>query len=136
MLYSFRTRAFAAALGAAFATAAGAQTLIGHRAPNGVAWLSGGVSLEERDALRDVAPDYNLRVVVATSGRGEYRADVPVTVEDRDGNPVLNVVTDGPWLFARVAPGRYRVRTGDGQEQTVEVRSDATASVYFHAPAE
>ncbi len=99
-------------------------------------WVSGGVSLEERDALRAVAPDYNLQVVVAMSGTGDYRADVPVSIEDANGDRVLSVVSDGPWLFARVAPGRYRVRTGDGQEQTVDVGSDGRSIVYFHSPTE
>ncbi len=120
---------------AVVATAAVAQP-IGHRERNGVGWVSGGVSLEERDALRTVAPDYNLQVVVAMSGTGDYRADVPVSVEDANGNPVLSVVSDGPWLFARVAPGRYRVRTGDGQERTVDVDSGGTSVVYFHSPTE
>ena len=65
------------ALGAAVVTSASAQPY-GNREPNGVRWLSGGVSLEERDAMRDVAPDYNLRVVVALARTGDYRADVPV----------------------------------------------------------
>src|SRR6266498_3487337 len=84
----------AMALGAALAATAVAQPLE-HRARNGVNWMTGGVSLEERDVMRDFAPDYNLQVVVAIEGSGEYRAEVPVTIEDRNGDAVLNVVTDG-----------------------------------------
>jgi hypothetical protein len=120
---------------AALGFAAHAQPLE-HRTPSGVAWLSGGVSIDERDAMRAVAPGYNLRVVVATAGTGEYRADVPVSIEDNKGTPLLSIVTDGPWLFADVAPGRYRIRTGDGQEQTVDVRADAPTVLYFRAASE
>jgi len=125
----------AMALGAALAATAVAQPLE-HRARNGVNWMTGGVSLEERDVMRDFAPDYNLQVVVAIEGSGEYRAEVPVTIEDRNGDAVLNVVTDGPWLFARVALGRYRIRTGDGQERTIEVGANGRTVVYFRSPTE
>jgi hypothetical protein len=128
-------KAVAIAIGAALAGVSGAQPF-GHREPNGVDWLTGGVTIEERDAMRGVAPDYNLRVVVAVQRTGEYRSDVPISVEDGNGNPVLAVVTDGPWLFARVAPGRYRVRTGDGQEQTVEIGANGRAVVYFRSAGE
>ena len=86
--------------------------------------------------MRDVAPGFNLQVVVAMSGSGEYRAEVPVTVENLNGDPVLNVVTDGPWLFANVPPGRYRVRTGDGQERAVDVGTIGRSVVYFHSTTE
>jgi hypothetical protein len=130
-----RTQAMAVALASALAASALAQP-VEHRARNGVNWLSGGVSEDERDAMRDAAPGFNLQVVVAMSGSGEYRADVPVTVENLNGEPVLNVVTDGPWLFANVPPGRYRVRTGDGQERFVDVATTGRSVVYFHSTRE
>ncbi len=69
MIGTLLSRALAVALGVGFATAAASQPL-GNQEPNGVRWLSGGVSLEERDAMRNVAPDYNLRVVVAMAHTG------------------------------------------------------------------
>jgi hypothetical protein len=93
------------------------------------------VSLEERDAMRDISPEYNLQIVFAMSGSGEYRADVPVWVEDQNGNAVLSIVTDGPWLFAKVPPGHYRVRSGDGQESSIDVAAGRSV-VYFHSPTE
>lgn len=107
-----------------------------HRGGNGVSWLTGGVTEEERNAMRDSAAGYNLQVVVAMEGSGAYRADVRVAVEDSHGDPVLSVVTDGPWLFASVAPGRYRVRTGDGQETAVDVTASGRSVVVFHARTE
>lgn len=132
MMHSIRSQALALVLGSALSAVASAQPY-GHRDANGVNWLSGGVSLEERDAMSDAASRYDLQVVLAMSDTGQYRAEVPVTVEDMNGNPVLSVVTDGPWLFANVPSGRYRVRTGDGQEQTIEVGGSGRTVVYFHA---
>jgi hypothetical protein len=67
---------------------------------------------------------------------GENRAQAPVAVEDPNGNPVLATVTDGPWLYANVPPGRYRIRTGDGQERTVEVGTTGRSVLVFHSPTE
>lgn len=138
MTRSFRSETRALALGGAlvvFAACALAQP-VSHRGGNGVSWLSGGVSEEERDAMRDSAANYNLQVVVAMEGSGAYRAGVPVAVEDSHGDRVLAVVTDGPWLFADVPPGRYRVRTDDGQEKTVEVTAGGRSVVVFHSRSE
>ncbi len=109
---------------------------VSHRDGTGVSWLSGGVTEEERNSMRDSAAGYNLQVVVAMEGSGAYRADVPVAVEDSHGDPVLSVVTDGPWLFASVPPGRYRVRTGDGQESAVDVTAGGRSVVVFHSRTE
>ena len=84
----------------------------------GVTWLTGGVTLEERDAIREQASDYNLWIWLARSGSGYFLADVRVSVEDADGHPVLDTVTDGPWLLARVPPGRYTIRTDQGGAPT------------------
>lgn len=85
-----------------------------------VTWLTGGVTLEERDAIREQAGDYNLWIWLARTGSGYFLADVRVSVEDAAGHPVLDTVTDGPWLLARVPPGRYTIRTD---------QSDAVTSV-------
>jgi hypothetical protein len=127
----------ACAIAVAFACAAAATAQpVSRHERNGVNWITGGVSEEDREAMRDVAGDFNLKVVVSMRGSGEYRADVPVSIEDQNGDRVLNVVIDGPWLFARVAPGRYRVRTGDGQERMVDVGAAGPVVVYFRSPYE
>jgi len=138
MTHSFGPKARALALAAVLVALAGtgeAQT-VAHRNANGVSWLTGGVTDEERNAMRDAASGYNLQVVVAMEGNGAYRADVPVAVEDSHGDPVLMVVTDGPWLFASLPPGRYRVRTGDGQESSVDVSAGGRSVVVFHSRTE
>lgn len=80
-------------------------------------YVSGGVSLPARDALLAQARDqrYNLHLEFVAAPAGEYLADVQVTITDARGSQILSTRTEGPWLFARVPPGSYKVtaRYGD-----------------------
>jgi hypothetical protein len=85
----------------------------------GTPLLVGGVSEEERDAMRAEAAHYNVWLVFAERDTGNYLADVKVRVIDGNNNAVVDVVADGPWLLAQLPPGQYKVRTSDGQEQAI-----------------
>jgi hypothetical protein len=87
----------------------------------GNALLSGGVGEDEREAMRQEMAPFNLWLMFVEQGTGNYSAAVAVTITDANANPVVDVVSEGPWLFARVPPGRYRVRTADGSDQTVAI---------------
>jgi hypothetical protein len=84
----------------------------------GIRYLAGGVSEEERDAIREQANGYNLWIWLARSGSGYFLADVKVSIVDARGQPVLDTVTNGPWLLARVPPGRYTIRTDQSDAAT------------------
>jgi hypothetical protein len=113
----------AAILGAA-ALACGAQESGGPaarltpQASGGISYLTGGVSLEERDAIREQANEYNLWIWLARTGSGYFLADVKVDIEDARGRPVLDTVTTGPWLLARVPAGRYTIHTDQSDAAT------------------
>ena len=83
--------------------------------------LSGGVGEEEREAMRQEIAPFNLWLMFVEQGTGNYSAAVKVTVTDANASPVVDAVSDGPWLFLRVPPGHYRVRTAGGPEQPVVV---------------
>jgi hypothetical protein len=86
-----------------------APTALGHAAPDSIAVETGGVGLEERAALDAVRDRYNLRVAFAKAD-GEYVADVEVRLSAADEKGVYySGRTDGPYLFARLDPGRYRL---------------------------
>lgn len=95
------------------------------QASGGIPYLSGGVGLEERDAIREKANDYNLWIWFARAGSGYFLADVKVSIEDARGQPVLDTVTNGPWLLVRVPPGRYTIRT-DQSDAAMTVSVGAT----------
>jgi len=97
---------------------------LGHSAPDGVSVETGGVGLEERAALDALRDRYNLRVAFAEAD-GEYVAGVEVQLSAADGKRMYYAGrTDGPYLFARLEPGRYRLEAkyaGMTQVRTLQV---------------
>jgi hypothetical protein len=88
------------------------------RAPD-VYWVSGGVSADERDEMIMALPDHNLKVLTAAERSGAFLAAAEVVVRDAGGRTVVEATLDGPWLLARLPPGRYElVATLDGKSQT------------------
>ena len=85
----------------------------------GTPLLTGGVSEEEREAMRRDVGSYNVWLVFVERETGNYVTGVKVSVVDNKENAVVDTVADGPWLLAQLPPGQYKVRTADGQEQTI-----------------
>ena len=104
-----------------------------------ISYVSGGIGGAERAALRAAAPNYNLHLLFAGQGTGEYLSNVKVTIADQHGVVVLDAVSDGPYFMARIGPGRYRVTAddGDGNPQTrvvaVPERGAASASFFWRS---
>jgi hypothetical protein len=82
------------------------------------AHISGGVGLEERETMLARRGEFNLHLTFAAAS-GEYIAEVETLVaEEHDGYVVLKLVSDGPFVFARLKPGRYTLAaTFRGQTQ-------------------
>jgi hypothetical protein len=88
-----------------------------------VPYLSGGVGLDEREALNQMARDYDLKLSFAVSG-GNYLGDIAVEIRDAGGRMVLEAVSEGPWFFTKLPSGRYTVLVkvmGKTQQKTVQV---------------
>jgi hypothetical protein len=103
---------------------------------NGTTYMSGGAGEDERQALQSVAGDYPLKIVGALS-TGDYVADARVVIRNARGEKVLDARTDGPWLFARLAPGVYQVESiygGEMRRQTVRVGSGGQTVVMMRWP--
>jgi len=75
---------------------------------NGIHFMSGGVGIEERAAMKKMAGDYNVKFVFATLS-GCYLADVKLTISGAGGKPLLDQTVNGPWLYARMPEGEYHV---------------------------
>jgi len=76
---------------------------------NGIDYISGGVGLDEQNAMRALSPGYNLRLTFATKQTGAYRSDVQLDIADAKGNSVLSVPSTGPMVFAKLPAGTYRI---------------------------
>ncbi len=98
---------------------------------------SGGVGIEEREALDAQRDRYNLRLAFAEKN-GSYIADVAVRLSAADGREIYSGRTDGPWLFARLQPGKYRLEADhEGNKQTLSLTvaaRQATPLIVLHWP--
>jgi hypothetical protein len=68
--------------------------------------VSGGVSLNARDTLRGSESNANVKMVFALN-TGNYVSDVGVKVTNSKGEVVIDDVSNGPWLLARLPNGSY-----------------------------
>lgn len=101
---------------------------------NGIAYVSGGIGEDEVAAMKKMAAQYSLRVMVAGQG-GEYLSDVDVTIASAAGKQVFSARTDGPILLVRLPAGRYRVSATSGQASAahaVVVPAHGTAQLDLH----
>jgi hypothetical protein len=99
----------------------------------GVAYVSGGVGLEERAQLEALGTEFSLRLTFALTTRS-FLSDVPVRVLDSGGRVVLEATSDGPILFARLDPGAYVVEAGppdELQRRSVQVVAGRQIEVNF-----
>jgi hypothetical protein len=89
---------------------------VGH--DRGIAYVTGGVGQDEATALRGLASGYSMRATFTTSS-GEYLSGVAVQVSKFDGTVVFTAISEGPYLFARLPPGHYRlIAEFDGLKRT------------------
>lgn len=90
-----------------------------------ISFITGGIGSDEASAFRAAAGQYNLRLTLSTVD-GEFFAGVKVTLRDAQGNSVAQAVSDGPYLFFKVPPGKYEVTAdnrGEVLSRTAQVRA-------------
>jgi hypothetical protein len=108
---------------------------------NGVEYMSGGVSSDEAELMETVAPRWpaTFEFAIKDAKRADFAAEVEVTVRNASGETVLSrVVSDGPFLVARLEPGRYEVEAtlgGQMLKQQVEILPGSPTRTLFVWPA-
>ncbi len=75
---------------------------------NGITYVTGGVTIDERQEMTAVRKDYSLLLKVAAKS-GKYLGDSVVKITDQTGATVFECTTDGPWLLVDLPVGRYTV---------------------------
>ncbi|MTW20218.1 carboxypeptidase regulatory-like domain-containing protein [Allochromatium palmeri] len=97
---------------------------------SGVPYLSGGIGVSGREEMLEVKSKFNLRLLFAVAGSGSYLADVRVRIDDAVGPTLLEAVSQGPWFYASLVPGRYILHVDNaGQVQTREITVPATGAI-------
>jgi hypothetical protein len=111
--FSLRLAIVAATLGSAMPLyAAAAENLPPEHTQGSVAYRSGGIGEDEATAMKEAAVDYPLEVLFVerdAAGAAAYLAGSRVAIRDGDGRKLLDTVSAGPMLLARLPPGRYTI---------------------------
>lgn len=100
----------------------------------GIRYASGGVGESEREELRAMSNQFNLRVMSAMQGGGEFLADVQVNILDSKGATVLSATSKGPFFLAQLPNGNYTIEAvadGKTQKQSIQV-GNSQAQVNFY----
>lgn len=104
------------------------------RTDEGVAYMSGGVGEDEREAMHELARNYNLRLVFAEKD-GAYLSDVKVDIRNAAGRDILSAVSNGPWFFAKLPNGRYKIKAevrGKSMAQSAVIGRESQAELKFY----
>ncbi|KHK58966.1 hypothetical protein PI87_00520 [Ralstonia sp. A12] len=91
---------------------------------NEIAYVSGGVGRDERDAMHAMASRFNVRLNVVSARNGEALSDADVSVVDGHGKLCLRLRTAGPLLYMKLPNGRYQIHVNyQGAAQTLNLRA-------------
>ncbi|MDO9271001.1 MAG: carboxypeptidase regulatory-like domain-containing protein [Methylobacter sp.] len=102
-----------------------------------VTFVTGGVGENERNAMQAMRAEYNLNLLFSVRDTGEYLSDVTVRITDSRGNTLMESVSDGPMLFAKLKPGRYIISADrDGQVIHKKVMVKQQTALSFTWPQE
>ena len=114
-----------------------AESVGGYRG-NELAYINGGVSKEEAEALRNAAPNFPLQLVFTRRGvpgaNDEFVADASIAFFNERGNRVAALTGQGPIFLARLPDGRYTIvaeHDGRRQQRQVDVRNGRNRTVNF-----
>lgn len=86
-----------------------------------IAYITGGVGLEEKEAMEKVAKDYNLHISIAAKS-GHYTLADSVIIKGKEGETVLNIKGADPLLYVKLPAGDYKLEvTSEKKTQTGKV---------------
>jgi hypothetical protein len=77
-------------------------------AAQNVKFISGGVSDDSAERMAAIGKEFNFKLLF-TAKDGHYLADVAISISDAANRKVLETVSEGPFLFAQLAPGKYAI---------------------------
>jgi hypothetical protein len=75
---------------------------------NSIAYASGGVGLDEQVTMDQMAKDYNVKFIFVQTPKDDV-SGVMVTILNHSGKMLLKTSSNGPWFFAKLPRGDYRV---------------------------
>jgi len=115
-----------------------AQAPLQPRTMGGIAYVSGGISIEERNAIKAMEAGYDLRLLFSARDTGEYLWGVKVRIMDGGDKTLLSAVSDGPYFLAKLPPGRYTIEVEDegrAIRKSIEVSPGRPVAEHFTWPS-
>jgi len=115
----------------------------------GIRYITGGIGESESNMMKALAKDYPLEIILIQRstelktqedediGQEAYLADIKIQIQDHHLNNVLDIATDGTYLLADLASGKYRItadHNGSVKQQWVTVDSHNHQKVVFWWP--
>jgi hypothetical protein len=100
---------------------------------NQIPFVSGGVGIDEREALRTMTKADNLALSFALQNK-EYLGGANVVIKDQHGKAVLQTASDGPLFFAKLPAGTYTIEAtalGRTLAQTADVPAQGQMTLHF-----
>ena len=95
-----------------------------------IQYLCGGVGEGSRQQLQAEASNFNLGFWMVKGPRGEYLADVPITIKKGD-RTLAKFTADGPLCYLKLPAGTYTIEGWhDGQTRTIKA-STGSKSYYL-----
>ncbi|MFM0197842.1 carboxypeptidase regulatory-like domain-containing protein [Paraburkholderia strydomiana] len=119
------------------ASTASAQTdLPPAKVQGAITYVSGGIGQDEVNAIRQAAAQYPLELEFARTAlpQNEYVSDIKVLIKDHLGRPVLDIISDGPFLLAKLPDGKYTVtadRHGNVKQRTTQIKAQQHVRLIF-----
>jgi hypothetical protein len=129
-----RRLALRSVLAGVVATAAlPARALYSSLTPQGVPFVTGGISLGELSELRARRKDFSLWIVTAARS-GAHLADARIVIRDSQGETAFNRRLDGPWLFIDLPLGSYEIEAtfrGETQQRKSTIHAGDRHQLIF-----
>lgn len=115
------------------------ETAVSPETLGDITYITGGVGLCEAQTMQSLSADYPLNIVFIQKlgQQEEFLADVKVQIFDRYRHLLLDIATNGPYLFMALPQEKYLIvaeYNGDVKKQWVRVGSKGNKKVVFWWP--
>ena len=104
-----------------------------------ITFASAGVGEDDPLEIEAMRQTYNLQLLFALKGSGAFLADVTVRIYNQAAANVLTAQATGPYFFARLPPGQYRIEAefnGKSLSSSVSISSSGRKDLYFYWESE
>jgi hypothetical protein len=106
----------------------------GQAGPGGqVTFVSGGVGDDSAERMAALGKEFNLKLLFAAKD-GHYLGEIAVTIIDAGNRKILDTVSEGPFLFAQIAPGKYQITAnyaGAAQTRSTTIAATGRRELIF-----